>query len=112
VLGQCTSLAHLNLRANQIGDAGAERVAGVLAQCRAQAHLDFSDNVIDDAGQRVLQDCWGNAQRWLTSISEIIRSDDSDQTGQRVLQECWCSVHRWLTSISARIRSDWGFGPD
>jgi len=39
VLGQCTALAHLNLRKNKIGSAGAESLAGVLAQCASLAHL-------------------------------------------------------------------------
>ena len=33
VLGQCSSLAVLNLAENGIGDEGAERLAGVLGQC-------------------------------------------------------------------------------
>ena len=33
VLGQCASLAHLNLCANKIGDEGAGRLAAVLGQC-------------------------------------------------------------------------------
>jgi len=35
VLGQCASLAHLNLSYNEIGDGGAESFAGVLTQCTA-----------------------------------------------------------------------------
>jgi hypothetical protein len=35
VLGQCPSLAHLNLGYNQIGPDGAESLAEMLAQCTA-----------------------------------------------------------------------------
>jgi hypothetical protein len=39
VLGQCATLAVLYLCDNGIGEAGAERLAGVLAQCTALTHL-------------------------------------------------------------------------
>jgi Ran GTPase-activating protein (RanGAP) involved in mRNA processing and transport len=44
VLPQCPALAHLDLGYNQIGDDGAESIAGVLAQCTALAHLDLGHN--------------------------------------------------------------------
>jgi hypothetical protein len=48
----------------------AERLAGVLAQCPALAHLDLSGNYgFGPGGQRVLQECWGSAGSWCTSIS-------------------------------------------
>jgi len=50
VLAQCTALAHLNLRSNQIGSGGADSLAGVLAQCPALAHLDLSGNDIEAGG--------------------------------------------------------------
>ena len=56
----------------------------------------------EQLGQRVLQECWRSAQRWLTSISAAI---SSAMLGQRVLQECWRSAQHWLTSISAAMRS-------
>ena len=40
VLGQCASLAHLNLAGNEIGAEGAGRLAAVLGQCESLAHLD------------------------------------------------------------------------
>ena len=79
-------LAHLNLFYNQIGPVGAERLARVLGK----PSQSFPTKIP-----------MGIAQRWLTSISAGIRSD---QPGQRVLQECWGSAQRWLTSISATIR--------
>jgi hypothetical protein len=41
VVDQCCALVHLDLFDNQIGDAGAERLGGVLAQCLALAHLNL-----------------------------------------------------------------------
>jgi Ran GTPase-activating protein (RanGAP) involved in mRNA processing and transport len=41
VLAQCAALAHLNLSGNQIGAQGTERLAGVLGQCSALAHLNL-----------------------------------------------------------------------
>jgi len=59
-------------RVNCIGEAGAERLAGVLAQCASLAYLNLSPISLEQAGQIVLQECWGSAQRWLTSISATI----------------------------------------
>jgi hypothetical protein len=39
----------------------------------------------------VLQECWDSAERWLTSSSATMISD---QTGQRALQECYRV--RWI----------------
>ena len=50
VLGQCSSLATLNLRYNNIGDEGAGRLAGVLGQCSSLATLDLGGNDIGDEG--------------------------------------------------------------
>ncbi len=81
VLVQCAVLAHLNLRTmrsvmprqrwrsaqrwltwisafNRIGDAGAERLAGVLPRCPALAHLDLSGNGIGTAGEGTLRASW------------------------------------------------------
>ena len=44
VLGQCASLAHLDLRGNGIGAEGAGRLAAVLGQCASLAHLDLCAN--------------------------------------------------------------------
>ncbi len=46
VLAQCASLAHLDLSYNAFGADGAERLAGVLAQCAALSHLHLSFNDI------------------------------------------------------------------
>ncbi len=51
--------------------------------------------ISEQPGQRGLQECWGSARSWCTSIS----------VGQRVLQECWRSALPWLNSISATIGS-------
>jgi hypothetical protein len=50
VLGQCASLAHLDLRGNEIGAEGAGRLAAVLGQCASLAHLDLGQNRIRDEG--------------------------------------------------------------
>jgi hypothetical protein len=43
-LGQCASLAHLDLSYNQIGNAGAGSLARVLEQCAALSHLNLIGN--------------------------------------------------------------------
>jgi len=50
VLGQCASLAHLDLGWNGIGDEGAGRLAAVLGQCASLAHLDLRGNGIGAEG--------------------------------------------------------------
>ena len=50
VLGQCASLAHLNLHHNIIGDVGARRLVGVLGHYLSLAHLDLSYNKIGNEG--------------------------------------------------------------
>ena len=40
MLGQCASLAHLDLGRNEIRAEGAGRLAAVLGQCASLAHLD------------------------------------------------------------------------
>jgi hypothetical protein len=58
----------------------AERFAGELVrQCPAPSHLDLCENELGFAGQKVLQRCWGSAQRWLTSISR----NDIEDVGER-----------------------------
>ena len=58
VLGQCSSLAELNLAGNGIRSEGAGRLAGVLGQCSSLAELDLSYNGIDNDGIAMLQACW------------------------------------------------------
>ena len=53
VLGQCASLAHLDLGRNRIGDEGAGRLAAVLRQCASLAHLDLSGNSIGAEAQEM-----------------------------------------------------------
>ena len=53
-LGQCSSLAVLDLSYNSIGDEGAGRLAGVLGQCSSLAELDLRDNRIGvDGAERL-----------------------------------------------------------
>jgi hypothetical protein len=58
VLGQCSSLAVLDLEYNRIGAKGAGRLAGVLGQCSSLTKLDLSRNEIDDDGIAMLRECW------------------------------------------------------
>ncbi len=107
MLGHCTALTHLDLRGNEIGETGAESLAGVLGQCAALVHLNLdwltstSETMsLEQAGQRGLPECCGSAHRWLASISDPMALE---QPGQRVYQECWGSAQRWLTSISTTM---------
>ena len=50
MLGQCASLAHLELGYNRIGDEGAGRLAAVLGQCASLAHLNIRNNGIGAEG--------------------------------------------------------------
>jgi Ran GTPase-activating protein (RanGAP) involved in mRNA processing and transport len=58
VLAQCTALAHLNLRYNAIGEAGAQSLAGVLGQCPALAHLNLCANDIGTVGRGRIRASW------------------------------------------------------
>lgn len=54
-LGQCSTLTHLNLGANMIGDLGTERLAPVPTKFSSLAHLDLTyDNHIGSAGTKIL----------------------------------------------------------
>ena len=57
-------------------------------------------------GQRGLQEFWGSAQCWLTSISATMTSAAMtlEQPGQKVLQESWRNAEQ-LTLITLTIRS-------
>ena len=44
VVGQCSSLAHLDVSFNAIREKGAVQLAGVLGQCPSLAHLDLGFN--------------------------------------------------------------------
>ena len=50
MLGQCASLAHLNVRWNKMRDEGAGRLAAGLGQCASLAHLDLGGNAIGAEG--------------------------------------------------------------
>ena len=49
-LGQCPSLAHLDLSYNDIDDEGAGRLAAALGQCPSLAHLNLGSNDIGAEG--------------------------------------------------------------
>ncbi len=51
---------------------------------------------LEQPGQVISQECWGSAQRWLTSISV---ATTLEQPGQRGLRECWGSAPRWPTHL-------------
>ena len=48
MLGQCSSLATLDLESNDIRDEGARSLAGVLGQCSSLAELNLMTNRIGD----------------------------------------------------------------
>jgi hypothetical protein len=52
VLGQCGSLAHLDLSDNSIGDDGSGRLTGVLGQCELLADLDLIWTLAATGSQR------------------------------------------------------------
>eukprot|EP00961_Rhodomonas_salina_P199217 2687255-Rhodomonas_salina.3 len=54
VLGQSRGLAHLNLCRNRIGAEGVGMLAGVLAECKELTHLDLSQNRIGSKGAGLL----------------------------------------------------------
>ena len=49
-LGACSALTKLGLSGARIGDAGARSLAGVLRNCTSLVRLDLSDNLIGDKG--------------------------------------------------------------
>ena len=58
VLGQCSSLASLNLESNDIGDGGATSLAGALGQCSSLARLNLGGNYhIGDQGITMIRTC-------------------------------------------------------
>ena len=63
MLGQCSSLAKLDLSYNSIGDEGAGRLAGVLGQCSSLAELHLEGNGIGADAEAML----------LSSIRETTR---------------------------------------
>ena len=66
MLGQCSSLATLNLGENDIGAEGAGSLAGVLGQCSALATLNLGSNVIGAAGARSLAGVLGQCSSLTT----------------------------------------------
>jgi Ran GTPase-activating protein (RanGAP) involved in mRNA processing and transport len=61
MMGQCTSLAHLDLNFNQIGNAGAETLAGVPGQCPTLVYLDLRSNngIGSETTSRLRTECRG-----------------------------------------------------
>ena len=66
VLGQCSSLATLNLACNDIGDAGAGSLAGVLGQCSSLAKLNPSYNYKGNDGATSLAGVLGQCSSLAT----------------------------------------------
>ena len=66
VLGQCSSLATLDLGYNNIGAEGAGSLAGVLGQCSSLATLDLAQNDIGTEGARSLAGVLGLLLVWDT----------------------------------------------
>ncbi len=74
VLPQWTALDHFNICYNGIGPDGVKSFAGVLGQYTALTHLELGTITSARLGQRVLQECWGSAHRCLTSVSLAMTS--------------------------------------
>ena len=55
VLGQCSSLASLNLAVNDIGAEGAGSLSGVLGQCSSLTRLYLGDNDIGEEGTALIR---------------------------------------------------------
>jgi hypothetical protein len=66
VLAQCPALTHLFLSCNDIGDGGAESLAGVLAQWPALDYLALQDNDIGAVGEGRLRASWRGQASGLT----------------------------------------------
>jgi hypothetical protein len=90
VLGQCTALTHLNLWANNIGDAGIESIVGVLPQCAALVSLDLGDN----EGEGLQNGGVARLARVLTQCTALTHLDLSCNyivtVGQGKLRDSWC----------------------
>jgi hypothetical protein len=93
VLGQCRELAHLDLSGlnNQIGDAGAESLSGVLVHCAALVHLNLCSHFIGAGGAErlagVLAPCTARAHlnlSWnaITIISELLGEGGFELRGE------------------------------
>merc|ERR1719272_2124451 len=54
LLPMCSSLTHLFLYSNQIGDEGANALAAGVAASSSLTHLDLDDNKIGDEGAKAL----------------------------------------------------------
>lgn len=65
VLGQCTSLSELDLRANCIGEESVESLAGVMGQLTSLVTLRLSENHISTAGIARLRASWQGQQSGL-----------------------------------------------
>jgi Ran GTPase-activating protein (RanGAP) involved in mRNA processing and transport len=51
VLAQCPALVHLDLKSNDISNAGAATLAGVFGQCSALTHLNLKSNPTSRYGE-------------------------------------------------------------
>ena len=92
VLGQCTSLAHLDLGSNNIGDEGAGRLAAVRPQCRLLAHLDLGSNGIGAEGARRLAAVLGQCP----SLAHL-------NLGYNYIGAAGTATSRGFSSISQRV---------
>ena len=84
VLGQCSSLATLNLESNDIGDEGAGSLAGVLRECSSLATLNLAGNDIGDERDRSLAE----VLRQCSSLATLnLAGNDIEAEGARSLAE-------------------------
>ena len=83
MLGKCPSLATLNLGGNNIGPEGTQSLAPVLGQCSCLAELDLANNGIGAEGAEVLASVL--AQPSLL-VKLNFRGNDITMDGKRILQ--------------------------
>ena len=87
LLGQCGSLAHLDLGGHGIGDEEVGRLAGVLGECRSLAHLNLSVNSIGAEGAGRLRASGTDVDIISDSIEEGEEDEEEDDEEQEEEQE-------------------------
>ena len=77
-LGQCSSLAALDLEGNDTRDAGARSLAGMLGQCSSLVELDPMTNWIGDDVIAMIRTRIHDSTKLLASHQSFPESDDDE----------------------------------
>ena len=89
MLGQCSSLAVLHLRSNDMAAEGAGRLAGVLGQCCSLLVLNIGYNCIEAEGAGRLVEVLGQC----SSLAVLnLGYNGIDDDGIAILRACWPEV--------------------